>query len=72
MLSSGFPEAVSVDEFLEVLGRYRGKLFHQTEHPDYLLSLLTVESIEELLNGTVAGFGPVEANLAHSEMLTQM
>lgn len=71
MLSPDLPETICVDKLLEVLGGYRVELFHQAQHPDHLLGLFSSEPIEELLYGTVAGLGSVEADLTHSDRLTQ-
>jgi len=71
MLSPYLPEAIGIDQLLEVLGGYRVQLFHQAQHPNHFLCLLTGESIKELLDRTVTGSGPVEVDLAHPARLTQ-
>jgi len=71
MLSLDLPEAICMDELLEVLGGYRVKLFHQAQYPDNFLGLLTAKSIEKLLNWAIAGLSPVKADLTHPGRLTQ-
>lgn len=72
VLSPDFPKVLGTTKFLEILGGNGLKLFNQAEHPDDFLSLLGTKSFEELLNGTMTGLGPVEANLTHLGRLTQV
>ena len=71
ILSPHFPKILGIDELLEVLSGDGLQFLDQAQHPDHFLSLLPIQRAETLLNGTVTGLGPVEADFAHSDRVTQ-
>ena len=71
-LRTYFPNVLGVNQFLEVLAGHNVQFFNQAQYPYDFLGLLARQGVQELLDRAISGFGSIEVDCSHTDMLAEM